>query len=107
MCIRDRGPPAHQAACVPDGRVHQRHPGRFLVQLSGQSPHAGNAGAGAVHHRFWGVGAAGRRLPVRGGLYPQSVSYTHLDVYKRQVHEQHGALLQGIAVEDVVAEPLV
>ena len=25
----------------------------------------------AVHHRFWGVGAAGWRLPLRGGLHPQ------------------------------------
>ena len=63
--------PAHQAAGVPDGRVHQRCPGGFLAQLSGKSAAAGHAGASEVHQRLQRLGPAGWRLHGRGSLQPE------------------------------------
>ena len=63
--------PAHQAAGVPDGRVHQRHDFGLLAQLSGQSAHACHPGAGTVHHGFWRLGTAGRCIRGRGGCQPE------------------------------------
>ena len=59
-----------QKACVPDGRVHQRLPGRFLGQLHRQPAAAAQPGAGSVPDRFPDLGAAGRCVPCNGGHQP-------------------------------------
>lgn len=74
--------PAHQAAGVPDGRVHRRHDFGFLAQLSGQSAHACHPGAGTVHHGFWRLGTAGRCIRGCGGCQPERKDHS--------VHPQQG-----------------
>ena len=59
MCIRDS---VHGAHGVEDGDYGHAH-----VAEDGE-PHVGDA---------------------EGGKYQDAVSYTHLDVYKRQVRDQH------------------
>ena len=64
MCIRDSYQPARGGAVPRAGQC---------FQPLGECAHGGGAGA-----------AVGRRLRPQLGTTPVSVSYTHLDVYKRQ-----------------------